>query len=535
MRVARSSTMPGVAPPEATDHVAVEAVPLRPRSGEAADPVAARPDVPRLGDELDAGHDRVLVDRVEEGALPLELAARPGEDRGEVEPEPVDVHLLDPVAQAVHDQLEHPRVADVERVARPREVQVAAAAFGQEVIGPVVDAPEGEGRADLAGLRRVVVDDVEDHLEAGRVERLDHGPELPDHPGRVLGGRVARVRGEVAEGVVAPVVHPAAPGEGGLVDVVVDREELDRGHAERSQVDDDRLRRQPGVRPAQRRRDGRVALREALHVRLVDHRPVPRNLRAPVGTPLERCADDDAARRVRRRIAAVTDEVAVRAASRWTAQERVVPADVATDGPGVRVQEQLRRVEAEAAGRVERAVDPEAVCDARPEVGQVAVEDAVGPLRQLDPGRLAVLVRRVEQAQLRPLGGLAEQRDVDAPAVPCRPEREGAPGPDPRRHRGDYGTVRARPRDAAGSRTMGRARPSGRGAAEPADQAGPRSPVSLTDATRDIRDGPSWICANVGAGSAADREPPAAPAAQSRHPVPQSRHPVPGCMLVEGG
>ena len=41
------------------------------------------------------------------------------ERRGEVEAEAVDVHLLDPVAQAVHDELQHARCAAVELLPEP--------------------------------------------------------------------------------------------------------------------------------------------------------------------------------------------------------------------------------------------------------------------------------------------------------------------------------------------------------------------------------------------------------------------------------
>ena len=54
--------------PEVAHDVAVDAVPLAPQHREVADLVAARADVPRLGDQLDLREDGVLVDRVEERA-----------------------------------------------------------------------------------------------------------------------------------------------------------------------------------------------------------------------------------------------------------------------------------------------------------------------------------------------------------------------------------------------------------------------------------------------------------------------------------
>ena len=119
-----------VALPEAADAVAVLAVPLGPEHREVADLVAARAEVPRLGDQLDLREDRVLVDDVEERAQPVDLVQLAGQRAGQVEAEAVDVHLGDPVAQAVHDELQHARVRHVERVAAAGEVHVVARVVG---------------------------------------------------------------------------------------------------------------------------------------------------------------------------------------------------------------------------------------------------------------------------------------------------------------------------------------------------------------------------------------------------------------------
>ena len=93
-----------LAAPEVAHRVAVDAVPLAPEDREVADLVAARPDVPRLGDQLHLGQDRVLVDDVEERREPVDVVELARERRGEVEAEAVDVALDDEVAQRVHDQ-----------------------------------------------------------------------------------------------------------------------------------------------------------------------------------------------------------------------------------------------------------------------------------------------------------------------------------------------------------------------------------------------------------------------------------------------
>jgi len=100
---------------------------------------------------------------------------------GEIEPEAVDVHVQDPVPKRVHDQLERVGVADVEAVAAAGVVEVdGRVAVIEAVVGGVVDAAEGQRRAERAALGGVVIDDIQDHLDAGRVQRLDHGLELGD-------------------------------------------------------------------------------------------------------------------------------------------------------------------------------------------------------------------------------------------------------------------------------------------------------------------------------------------------------------------
>ena len=82
-----------VALPEAADAVAVLAVPLGPQHREVAHLVAAGAQVPRLGDQLDLRDDRILVDDVEERAQLVDFVQLAGQRAGQIEAEPVDVHV----------------------------------------------------------------------------------------------------------------------------------------------------------------------------------------------------------------------------------------------------------------------------------------------------------------------------------------------------------------------------------------------------------------------------------------------------------
>ena len=88
----------------------------------------------------------------------------------EVEAEAVDVHLGDPVAQRVQDHPQRRGVGRVDGVAAAGDVEVGRPVGDPVdvlVVADVVEAAEAQRRAERAALGGVVVDHVEDHLEAG--------------------------------------------------------------------------------------------------------------------------------------------------------------------------------------------------------------------------------------------------------------------------------------------------------------------------------------------------------------------------------
>ena len=125
-RVARRDTVPSSPLHEAAHVVAEPAVPLLPGvADEAADLIEAGR-VPRFGDQLGAGQQRIRLDVPEHRRVRQRMArlvAR--QDRREIEAEAVDVHLGHPVAQAVLDQPAHDRLVGVQRVAAAGVVGVA--------------------------------------------------------------------------------------------------------------------------------------------------------------------------------------------------------------------------------------------------------------------------------------------------------------------------------------------------------------------------------------------------------------------------
>ena len=103
----------------------------------------------------------------------------------------------------------------------------------------------GPSRAALGG---VVVDHVEDDLDAGAVQRLDHVPELVERAERVGPRAVAGMGREERDRLVAPVVDQ--PRRRVLLVEGEHRQQLDGGDAEVLQVRD--LLDQPGIGAAPR-------------------------------------------------------------------------------------------------------------------------------------------------------------------------------------------------------------------------------------------------------------------------------------------
>ena len=111
---------------------------------------------------------------------------------------------------------------------------------------------------------------------------------------------------------------------------------------------DDRLARRDRDRCRARcrpRPDG--SLTDALDVRLVDDGLAPRHIRRAVVTPVELVVDDHRLRHAASRVVDVARQV-LGSAAESIAENRHVPIDVAADAAGVRIEQQLVGVEAQA-------------------------------------------------------------------------------------------------------------------------------------------------------------------------------------------
>ena len=265
------------------------------------------------------------------------------------------------------------------------------------------------------------------------------------------------MRREEAERGVAPVVAGAARGERRLRDGVVHRQQLDRRDAERGQVLDRGRVREAGVRALDVLGDERVLAGVALDVRLVEDRLAPRRGGRRVVAPVEAVGDDDAARHVRRGVA----RVGARRVGRHDRPRHVGGGDVAGDRAGVRVDQELVRVEPQAVVGNPGPVRAEAVLRADPDAGEEPVVHTVAAGLERHPHLLVA----EEEARLDQLCGRRPDGEVEALRGPGGAERCGEAGrPDHRRRRQLVrGRVRGHARtpwDGRDRRTAGpRARP----------------------------------------------------------------------------
>jgi len=91
----------------------------------------------------------------------------------------------------------------------------------------MVDTAEAQRRPVDTALAGVVVDDIENDLDTGLVQRRHHGLEFVDLLAGGSDRTVGAVRCEEAERRVTPIVGLAARGNGRLADEVVHRQQLD--------------------------------------------------------------------------------------------------------------------------------------------------------------------------------------------------------------------------------------------------------------------------------------------------------------------
>ncbi len=188
---------------------------------------------------------------------------------------------------------------------------------------------------------------------------------------------------------------------------------------------------QPQIRAADLLGHVGMQHRHPLDVGLVDHGAVPRRSGVLVVTPGEGRLHHDTLRQAGRAVGGIGDEVAgLQGRLHGVAGQRVAPANGAADRLGVRVEQQLGRIEAVAFLRLVRPMDSEPVQLAGTDVGKVGVPDLIGALAKPDSRRFLPVLVVMEETEVHRGGTLREDGEVGSLAVPRGTERGGRAGPD---------------------------------------------------------------------------------------------------------
>src|SRR4029453_1126462 len=117
---------PVLALPETPDGVTILVIPFGPGTGEVPDLIALRGDVPGLRNEFDLRQHRVLEHDLQECALTLKALRPTRQRRSQIKAKAVHVHLRDPVAETIHEELQDARMPCVQGVPTAGVVDVPA-------------------------------------------------------------------------------------------------------------------------------------------------------------------------------------------------------------------------------------------------------------------------------------------------------------------------------------------------------------------------------------------------------------------------
>ena len=152
----------------------------------------------------------------------------------------------------------------------PRVVGVARAVLLEDVVRLVVQTAEAQRRPAVVAFRRVVEHDIENDLDAGPVQRLDHIAKFIHRAKRILTRAVGLVRRKERDRRIAPVIDFSRRAVLGIE--LEHRQQFDGRDAELLEIGN--LLDQTGIGPAFVLSDAGTGMAgEAAHVHFIDDGP----------------------------------------------------------------------------------------------------------------------------------------------------------------------------------------------------------------------------------------------------------------------
>ena len=113
------------------------------------------------------------------------------------------MHLFHPIAQRIHNQLNHARVFHIKRRAATGRVFVITRIIpAQSVINGIVYTAERQGNPHLVAFARVVIDNVHKNLYSGIMKDTNHILDFA----KIRTCHIKRVRCKITDRIVSPIV-----------------------------------------------------------------------------------------------------------------------------------------------------------------------------------------------------------------------------------------------------------------------------------------------------------------------------------------
>src|ERR1700730_9090281 len=128
------------------------------------------------------------VEKCRQAIYIVELARERG---GQIEAKSLYMHFLDPIVVGVDNQLEDLRMTDVQAIAGTRVVHVITGLVGdQPVVSGIVDASKTKHGSHVVTFRSMVVNHIQNYLNAFPMKIFHHGLEIGYLAAPVAGGRI---------------------------------------------------------------------------------------------------------------------------------------------------------------------------------------------------------------------------------------------------------------------------------------------------------------------------------------------------------
>ncbi len=338
------------------------------------------------------------MDDVEKAAQAINKMQLPGKSRCQIEAKAVYMHLRDPVTETVHDKHEDIWKEGIESVACAGVVVVVAFVPSDPVIIGIVYPTKGKGRAHVIAFTGVVIDNVQDDLDARLMKGLHHILKFIDLAARLSATAVSDIRGKKADGIVSPIVGKVFLFQVPIGNKMVYRHQLYRGYPELFQIGNRHGMSDGGISPPDVLWNMGVKMGKPLDMGLIDDRVVIGDLWRMVVLPVVVLIDNDGFRRKGGAVRGGHNKVVSR--GQIVTEQRVIPFNRAGDRLCIGIDHHLVGVKPVPIGRLVRAMDPIAVQLTGFDSRQVGMPDLVRFFVQLYSICFALPHRLIKKAKL---------------------------------------------------------------------------------------------------------------------------------------